>query len=81
MGKGEVSDTQTAAATLRVSVNGEPRELPAGTTVAALLAQIAPAGKPCAVEIDRQIVPRSEHAGRALREGEAVEVVGFVGGG
>jgi sulfur carrier protein len=71
VGKGEVSDTQTAA-TLRVSVNGEPRELPAGTTVAALLSQL---------EIDRQIVPRSEHAGRALREGEAVEVVGFVGGG
>jgi sulfur carrier protein len=80
VGKGEVSSAQTAA-TLRVSVNGEPRELPAGTTVAALLLQIAPAGKPCAVEIDRQIVPRSEHAGRTLREGEAVEVVGFVGGG
>ena len=76
-----MSETRTAAATLRVRVNGEARELPAGTTVAALLAQIAPAGKPCAVEIDRQIVPRSEHAGRALREGEAVEVVGFVGGG
>ena len=69
------------AATVRVSVNGEPRELAAGTTVETLLRQLAPAGKPCAVEIDRQIVPRSEHAGRALREGEAVEVVGFVGGG
>ena len=71
----------SGAATVRVSVNGEARELAAGTTVAALLAQIAPAGKPCAVEIDREIVPRSEHAGRVLREGEAVEVVGFVGGG
>jgi sulfur carrier protein len=76
-----VSGPLTAAATLHVRVNGEARELPAGTTVAALLAQIAPAGKPCAVEIDRQIVPRSQHAGRALRDGEAIEVVGFVGGG
>lgn len=71
----------STAATVHVSVNGEARELTAGTTVAALLAQIAPAGKPCAVEIDRQIVPRSEHAARVLHEGEAVEVVGFVGGG
>ena len=71
----------SGAATVRVSVNGEARGLAAGTTVSELLAQIAPAGKPCAVEIDREIVPRSEHAARVLREGEAVEVVGFVGGG
>ena len=71
----------SGAATVHVSVNGEPRELAAGTTVAALLAQIAPAGKPCAVEIDQAIVPRSEHTARVLHEGEAIEVVGFVGGG
>jgi len=64
-----------------VTVNGEARELAPGTTVAELLARIAPPGRPCAVEIDRQIVPRSAHATRTLREGEAVEVVGFVGGG
>ena len=66
---------------LRVTVNGEARQVEPGTTVAALLAAIAPAGKPCAVEIDREIVPRSAHQSRALRDGEAVEVVGFVGGG
>lgn len=69
------------AAPLRVTVNGEPRELPAGTTVAALLARLAPPGRPCAVEVNREIVPRSQHAARALAEGDAVEIVSFVGGG
>lgn len=66
---------------LRVTVNGEAREVEPGTTVATLLAALAPAGRPCAVEIDREIVPRSAHATRPLRDGEAVEVVSFVGGG
>ena len=66
---------------VRVTVNGEARELPAGTTVAALLSQVAPPGKPCAVEVNREIVPRSAHAAHELREGDAIEIVGFVGGG
>ncbi len=70
-----------AAATVHVTVNGQVRELPAGTTVAALLVQVAAPGRPCAVEVNREIVPRSLHAARALAEGDAVEVVGFVGGG
>ena len=70
------------AATLSVSVNGQPRELAAGTTVAALLATLAPASKgPCAVEVNREIVPRSQHAARVLAEGDRVEIVSFVGGG
>ena len=70
-----------AAAPVRVTVNGEARELPAGSTVADLLARVAAPGRPCAVEVNREIVPRSQHAARALAEGDAVEVVGFVGGG
>jgi sulfur carrier protein len=70
-----------ADAPLRVTVNGEPRELPAGTTVAELLSQVAPPGKPCAVEVNREIVPRSAHATQPLHEGDAIEVVSFVGGG
>jgi sulfur carrier protein len=70
-----------AAAALRLTVNGEPRELPAGSSVADLLALVATPGRPCAVEVNREIVPRSQHAARTLRDGDAVEVVGFVGGG
>ena len=70
-----------AGAALRLTVNGEPRELPAGSTVADLVARFTAPGRPCAVEVNREIVPRSQHAARALAEGDAVEVVGFVGGG
>jgi sulfur carrier protein len=67
--------------TLRVTIAGEPRALAEGTTVAELLATLGLAGRPCAVEINRTIVPRSAHAAHQLREGDAVEIVGFVGGG
>ena len=69
------------AAVVRVTVNGEPRELPAGATVADLVARLAATGRPCAVEVNREIVPRSAHALRALHDDDAIEIVGFVGGG
>ena len=69
------------AAVVRVTVNGEPRELPAGATVADVVARLAAPGRPCAVEVNREIVPRSAHAGRLLNEGDQVEVVHALGGG
>jgi sulfur carrier protein len=71
----------TGAATVRVTVNGHPRELPAGTTVAELLQRVGATGRPCAVEIGHTIVPRSLHATHRLADGDSIEVVGFVGGG
>jgi sulfur carrier protein len=64
-----------------VHVNGEPKELPAGTTVAALLTELALGTGRCAVEINQQIVPKSSHGERALADGDRIEVVTFVGGG
>ena len=66
---------------MSVTVGGQPRELPAGTTVAELLAALGAAGHPCAVEINREIVPRAAHATHRLADGDAIEIVGFVGGG
>jgi thiamine biosynthesis protein ThiS len=70
-----------ASATLHVTVGGTLREVAAGTTVAELLASLGAAGRPCAVEINRSIVPRAAHGSHPLREGDAIEIVGFVGGG
>jgi sulfur carrier protein len=36
---------------------------------------------PTAVEVNRVLVPRSQHASRVLAEGDAIEVVTLVGGG
>lgn len=64
-----------------VTLNGASREVPDGLTVRALLEHLKLASGPVAVEINRAIVPRAEHATRAVSPGDAIEVVHFVGGG
>ena len=66
---------------MHVQVNGEPREVPAGTTVADLVADLAASGQRFAVEINEELVPRSTHASRLLTAGDRVEVVHAIGGG
>ena len=64
-----------------VTVNGESRRLDSGTTVAALLAQMALAGKRVAVERNGEIVPKGRHADTVLAAGDMLEIVAAVGGG
>src|SRR5690606_30458642 len=66
---------------LHVVVNGEARALAEGPTGAGLLAGLRPSRQHVAVEANREIVPRAEHAGRRLADGDRLEVVTFVGGG
>ncbi len=62
-------------------LNGEEREVPEGTTVLALLERAAVDRRRVAVEVNLEVVPRTEHPTRALRAGDRVEVVTMVGGG
>jgi len=64
-----------------VVLNGEAHEVASGTTVAMLLAEVASSAGKVAVEINREIVPRSLHGERVVQAGDAVEIVTFVGGG
>jgi sulfur carrier protein len=66
---------------MRVQVNGESREVAAGSTVLALLASLGLEGRPVAVERNTEIVPRAQHADTVLADGDQLEVVQFVGGG
>lgn len=66
---------------MRIRVNGEPREVPDGTTVKALLALMALPPGPVAVERNGEVVPRAQHEGAVLAPDDHVEVVHFVGGG
>jgi len=66
---------------MNIQLNGEPRDVAEQVTVATLLEQLDLAGKPVAVEVNRQLVPRREHADRQLGEGDQIEVVTLVGGG
>jgi len=67
--------------TIDVVINGQPKILNQGATVATLSAELGLAGKPVAVERNREVVPRALHASTPLVAGDRLEVVTFVGGG
>lgn len=64
---------------MRIRLNGAERELPAGTSVAELVARET--SGPVAVERNGELVPRARHAGTELADGDRVEIVTLVGGG
>ena len=70
-----------AAWRMRIQLNGESLELPDGETVAALIARMDLTGRRVAVELNLDIVPRSQHADTVLNDGDHVEVVHAIGGG
>jgi sulfur carrier protein len=68
-------------ARIAITVNGEARDIAAGATVAALLAEIGLDTRKVAVERNEEIVPRSTYAAVALTRGDRLEIVHFIGGG
>ena len=66
---------------LQLVVNGEPREVGAGTTVADLVAALGLKSQQVAVERNKEIVRRPDHAETCLEDGDELEVVTFFGGG
>ncbi len=66
---------------INITVNAEPKSFPAALTVAELLAMLGRDPKKLAVELNRNVVPRAEHAVTPLHEGDMVEIVTLVGGG
>jgi len=66
---------------VKILVNGAPREVPAGTTIAQLLTELEITARAVAVEVNLELVPRSRHADHTLREADELEVVTLVGGG
>ena len=66
---------------MNVTLNGEMTTLDAPCTVEELLVRRDLDDLPCAVEVNRDLVPRGSHADHMLREGDAIEIVTLVGGG
>lgn len=66
---------------MKIHLNGEPRRIDRAVTVAQLLAELGLGARCVAVEINREIIPRSDHARHALHEADRVEVVIAIGGG
>jgi thiamine biosynthesis protein ThiS len=66
---------------MQIFINGKPREVDAGGTVATLLELLGLDPRQLAVERNLELVPRGEHAATQLAPGDRLEVVTLVGGG
>lgn len=66
---------------MKLHVNGEPREIDDGSTVADLIVELAGSLRGSAVVVDDQVVPRSAWDATTLADGQAVEVITAVQGG
>jgi sulfur carrier protein len=66
---------------MKIVLNGEERQFEAPLTLARLLEELGLAGHRVAVEVNREIVPRSRHGEHVLKENDRVEVVRAIGGG
>lgn len=70
-----------APAAVRVSVNGEWRDVASPTHVADLLRALGISTPRVAVEYNREILPKPRYGETVLCEGDELEIVTFVGGG
>ena len=66
---------------MKLQINGEQRELPDGLTLAALVEHLGMKPDRVAVELNLEIVPRTNWQNIHLKDGDKLEIVHFVGGG
>ncbi|MCY4016484.1 MAG: sulfur carrier protein ThiS [Gammaproteobacteria bacterium] len=66
---------------MELIVNGEPRSLPAPLSVAGLLSELGMTGRRIALELNGEILPRSEFGQTMLSGGDTLEIVQAIGGG
>jgi sulfur carrier protein len=66
---------------MNVTINGEQQSLTTQTSIDQLIEQLGLQGKRLAVEVNLEIVPRSDYARYVLAEGDVVEIVQAIGGG
>ncbi|MFJ7207572.1 sulfur carrier protein ThiS [Streptomyces sp. NPDC098789] len=75
------SDTPGTPGAPVVSVNGEPRAFPAGTTLDAVVATLTAAPKGVAAALNETVVPRGQWPATPVGHGDRVEVLTAVQGG
>ena len=66
---------------MEIQLNGESRTISESWTIADLLADLNIENRYCAVERNREVVPRERHASCRLQPGDCIEIVTLVGGG
>ena len=71
----------TSNTTAQITLNGGPRPLANLNMVSDLIAELNLDPRKVAIELNQNIVPRSAYATTPIMDGDAIEVVGFIGGG
>ena len=66
---------------MKLMINGRERAFDGPQTVSTVLEAEGQGERRVAVEVNREIVPRSRHATHALRDGDCVEIIHAIGGG
>jgi sulfur carrier protein len=66
---------------ITVMVNGDPHVLDEGTTVADVVARVAPSPKGIAVAVNADVVPRSIWSSTAVADGDRIELLTAAQGG
>jgi thiamine biosynthesis protein ThiS len=65
---------------MKITVNGDERDVPDETTVRALVAQFNLVPEKVAIELNRRLI-RADKYDTPLKSGDEIEIVTFVGGG
>ena len=66
---------------MNIAINGEPRTLEDGLSLQQLISLLGLEHKRLAIEVNQEIVPRSEHDSYILKQDDKVEIVQAIGGG
>ena len=66
---------------MEIIINGNPREVPAHYTAENLVEAMALGSKRIAMEVNKEIVPRSTYSQHTFQDGDQIEIVHAVGGG
>lgn len=81
MNRPVVVSQRASAEIVNIFVNGEPREVVTGSTIAQLLEALRLDPRSLAVELNLDVIPRGRHAECLLHDGDRLEIVTLVGGG
>jgi len=66
---------------MNILLNGEARNIGNDIRLSQLIEQLELSGKRLAVEVNREIVPRSQHSDYVIKAGDNIEIVHAIGGG
>jgi thiamine biosynthesis protein ThiS len=72
---------ETIVSRMQITLNGKSHQTFDGASLAALIDQLNLSERRLAVEVNEELVPRSEHPSYALQPGDRVEIVQAIGGG